>query len=73
YRKNCAHVGQVQEVLIEQEYTKKSPEFFQGRNDGNKIVVFPRGPYRAGQFVQVRILEATPHALRGEVVSVLHK
>ncbi|NOX37206.1 MAG: tRNA (N6-isopentenyl adenosine(37)-C2)-methylthiotransferase MiaB [Calditrichaeota bacterium] len=73
YQKNCAHVGEVHEVLIEQEFTKKSPNHFQGRNEGNKIVIFPRGDYRKGQFVRVKILEATPHALRGEVVEVLEK
>ena len=73
YRKNCAHVGEVHEVLIEQEFTRKSPDFFQGRNDGNKIVIFPRGRYRAGQFVQAKIVEATPHALRGEVQAILNR
>jgi len=73
YKKNCTHVGQIHEVLIEQEFTKKSPDFYQGRNDGNKIVIFPKGDYRVGQFVRVKILEATPHALRGEVVAVLNK
>ncbi len=73
YQKNLAHVGQVQEVLIEEETTKKSADHFQGRNDGNKIVIFPRGDYRKGQFVEVKILDATPHVLLGEVVTVLDK
>lgn len=73
YQKNLAHVGQVHEVLIEEEKTKKSAEHFQGRNDGNKIVIFPKGDYHKGQFVNVRILDATPHVLLGEVVSVLNK
>ncbi len=73
YQKNLAHVGQVHEVLIEEEKTKKSAEHFQGRNDGNKIVIFPKGDYHKGQFVNVRILDATPHVLLGEVVEVLPK
>ena len=73
YRKNLAHIGEVHEVLIEEETTKKSAEEFQGRNDGNKIVIVPRGDYRKGQFVNVRITDATPHVLRGEVVEVLSK
>jgi len=73
YQKNLAHVGEIHEVLIEEEKTKKSPEHFQGRNDGNKIVIFPRGEYRKGQFVNVRILDATPHVLLGEVVEILDK
>ncbi|RMF55144.1 MAG: tRNA (N6-isopentenyl adenosine(37)-C2)-methylthiotransferase MiaB [Calditrichaeota bacterium] len=73
YQKNEAHIGEIHEVLIEQETTKKSPDEFQGRNDGNKIVIFPRGDYRKGQFVHVRITEVTAHVLRGEVVEVLSK
>ena len=73
YRKNRQHVGEIHEVLIEQEYTKRSPEHYQGRNEGNKIVVVPKGEYRKGQFVHVKILEAAPHALRGEVLAVLPK
>ncbi len=73
YQKNLAHIGEIQEVLLEEESTKKSPDEFQGRNDGNKIVIVPRGEYHKGQFVQVRITGATPHVLRGEVVEVLGK
>ncbi|HFB67385.1 MAG TPA: tRNA (N6-isopentenyl adenosine(37)-C2)-methylthiotransferase MiaB, partial [Calditrichae bacterium] len=73
YQKNLAHVGEIHEVLIEEEKTKKSPDHYQGRNDGNKIVIFPKGEYRKGQFVNVRILDATPHVLLGEVVEILDK
>ncbi len=73
YQKNLAHIGEVHEVLIEEEKTKKSPDHFQGRNDGNKIVIFPKGAYHKGQFVNVKILDATPHVLLGEVVTVLDK
>ena len=73
YQKNRAHIGETHEVLIEQNFTKKSPDHFQGRNDGNKIVIFPKGDYRVGQFVNVKITEATPHALLGQVVEVLPK
>jgi tRNA-2-methylthio-N6-dimethylallyladenosine synthase len=72
-RKNRAHIGQIQEVLIEQERTRKSPHDFQGRTDGNKIVIFPAGEYRRGEFVQVRITDATAHVLKGEVVKVGRK
>ena len=72
-KKNRAHIGEVHEVLIEEEATKKSDLDFQGRNDGNKIVIFPRGAYRKGQFVRVKIRDATANVLRGEVVEVLEK
>jgi tRNA-2-methylthio-N6-dimethylallyladenosine synthase len=69
--RNRSHVGQTHEVLIDEERTKKSDDDYQGRNDGNKIVIFPKGAYRRGQFVQVRITDATPSVLRGEVVEVV--
>lgn len=73
YQKNLAHIGQVHEILLEEENTKKSAEEFQGRNGGNKIVIIPRGDYRKGQFLNVKITDATPHVLRGEVAGVLKK
>ena len=66
--RNKACVGQTLEVLVEEERTMRSLEDFQGRTDGNKLVVFPAGPYRRGDFVKVKIIDATPHILRGEVV-----
>lgn len=69
-KKNRAHIGQIHEVLIEDEKTKKSADDFQGRNDGNKIVIFPGGEYGTGQFVKVKIESATPHVLKGRVVEV---
>jgi tRNA-2-methylthio-N6-dimethylallyladenosine synthase len=68
-RKNRAHIGEVHRILIEQESTRKSPDDFQGRNDGNKIVIFPRGNYRSGDYVDVEILDATPHVLKGRAIS----
>ncbi len=73
YQKNLAHIGEIHEVLLEQEKTKKSPDEYQGRNDGNKIVIFPKGDYRKGQFLTVKITDGTPNVLRGEVDSVLEK
>ncbi|GAB4368054.1 MAG: tRNA (N6-isopentenyl adenosine(37)-C2)-methylthiotransferase MiaB [Calditrichia bacterium] len=64
-KKNRAHIGQVHEILIEQESTRKSDDDFQGRNDGNKIVIIPAGPYKKGDFIQVEISDATAHVLKG--------
>ncbi len=72
-RKNRAHIGEIQEVLVEEESTKKSASDFQGRNDGNKLVIFPKGPYHKGQFLNVRITDATSNVLKGEVVEVQRK
>ncbi len=73
YQKNLAHIGETHEVLLDQEFTKKSPDDFQGRNDGNKIVIFPKGDYRKGQFLNVEITDATSNILRGRVVNVLNR
>ena len=67
-KKNRAHIGEVHRVLIEQESTRKSPHDFQGRNDGNKIVIFPAGDYHKGDFVEVEITDATAHVLKGRVI-----
>lgn len=70
YKKNKAHIGQIHDVLIEEESTKRSENDFKGRNDGNKIVIFPKGPYSKGQFVNVEITDATPLVLKGKVASI---
>jgi len=63
--KNKNEIGQVQEVLIEQETTKRSEEEFMGRSDGNKIVIFPAVERKAGDIISVKITEATSNVLRG--------
>jgi len=72
-QKNRAHIGQQHDVLIEQEQTKKSDADIQGRNDGNKLVILPKGEYHIGQFVKTQITEATAHVLKGKVVEILNK
>lgn len=69
YKKNRVHIGEVHEVLIEEESTKKSENEYLARNDGNKIVIIPQGPYSKGQFVDAKITDATPNVLKGVVVS----
>jgi len=64
-RKNQAHIGQLHEVLIESLNTKKSDLDVQGRNDGNKLVILPRGDYGIGDFVKARIIDASAHVLKG--------
>jgi len=48
--------------------TPKKPDQLLGRNDNNKIVVFPDNGAGAGEFVNVRIDEVTPNTLIGESV-----
>jgi len=64
---SAAMVGSVQKVLVERP-SKKDPNELSGRTENNRIVNFP-GPARLiGQMVDVRISQAMPHSLRGEVV-----
>ncbi|QHV94818.1 tRNA (N6-isopentenyl adenosine(37)-C2)-methylthiotransferase MiaB [Spirosoma endbachense] len=65
--RNQRHIGQVQRVLIEGT-SKRSDDFLCGRNDQNKMVVFPKGDFQKGQYVNVLVTECTSATLRGEVV-----
>lgn len=65
--RNQRHIGQVQRVLVEGP-SKRSDDFLCGRNDQNKMVVFPKGDYQKGQYVNVLVAECTSATLRGEVV-----
>jgi tRNA A37 methylthiotransferase MiaB len=62
------HIGQIHRVLIEKAGTRKNPRDWQARNDGNKIVVLPPAPLQVGEFIDARILRASAHSLRGELV-----
>ncbi|MBN2145057.1 MAG: tRNA (N6-isopentenyl adenosine(37)-C2)-methylthiotransferase MiaB, partial [Candidatus Aureabacteria bacterium] len=67
--KNKAYIGKTESVLIEEVSTKKSPHDFQGRTDGNKLAIFPACPGKIGDFINVKITDATANVLKGEVVS----
>ena len=60
-------VGSVQRVLVEGVAKKNSAEL-SGRTDNNRVVNFPGQARLIGQFVEVNILSAMPHSLRGELV-----
>ena len=71
YRISQAMVGSVQRVLVEGR-ARKNVEELAGRTDNNRVVNFP-APQGAGErlihhFADVRITEALPHSLRGELV-----
>jgi len=69
--KNKALVGQVQRVMMEETGKIKGGSVF-GRNDANKVVTLPYGNFVPGQMVDVRIIRATPHQLKGELNSPLN-
>ena len=57
--------GRTYEVLVEG-VSKRSREQLFGRTEQNKVVVFPRGTARPGDFVKVRITGSTSATLLGE-------
>lgn len=60
-------VGTVQRILVEG-HSRKDENEFAGRTDNNRVVNFPGNARQIGHFINVRITEALPHSLRGEVV-----
>lgn len=66
--RNQRHIGQIHRVLIEGP-SKRSDDFLSGRNDQNKVVVFPRGNHQKGEYVNVLVTECTSATLRGEVIN----
>ncbi|MBB5017107.1 tRNA-2-methylthio-N6-dimethylallyladenosine synthase [Chitinivorax tropicus] len=61
-------VGTTQRVLVEG-LSRKDDSELAGRTDNNRVVNFVGNPRLIGHFVDVRITEALPHSLRGEVVT----
>ena len=64
---NSRCVGREFEVLAEG-VSKRSREQLYGRTEQNRVVVFPRGDCRIGDFVRVRITGASSATLVGELV-----
>jgi len=69
-RISASRVGTVQRILVEGRSRKDAAESM-GRTECNRIVNFAGGPNAArlvGQMIDVRIVQALPHSLRGEVL-----
>ncbi len=66
--RNQRLVGKIHKVLVEGT-SKRSGEHLQGRNDQNKVVVFPRENYQKGDYVQVLVTECTAATLIGHSVT----
>jgi len=65
--RNQQAVGKIYKILIEGE-SKRSADDLCGRNDQNKMVVFPRKHYRKGQYVNVKVTSCSAATLKGEIV-----
>jgi tRNA-2-methylthio-N6-dimethylallyladenosine synthase len=61
-------IGTVQKVLVEKP-SKKDPMQIAGRTENNRVVNFKGSQELIGQFVDVKITEALPNSLRGELLN----
>lgn len=64
---NKKDIGKTVEVLVEG-VSKRSSEQLFGRNSQNKVVVFNKGKYSIGDYVNVKITDCTPATLKGELI-----
>ena len=64
---NRRDIGKVSEVLVEG-FSKRSREHMMGRTQQNKAAVFPRGTVKVGDFVKVRVTDASSATLICELV-----
>jgi tRNA-2-methylthio-N6-dimethylallyladenosine synthase len=60
-------VGNIERILVEK-VSRKRDDQLSGRTENNRVVNFDAGAELIGQFVDVRITEALPNSLRGEIV-----
>jgi len=60
-------VGTVQKVLVDRP-ARKDPTQISGRTENNRVVNFDGDHSLIGQFVNVKITEALPNSLRGEML-----
>ncbi len=63
-----AMVGTVQRILVEGP-SRKDLAHMSGRTENNRVVNFAGDAALIGRFVEVRISEALPNSLRGELIS----
>jgi tRNA-2-methylthio-N6-dimethylallyladenosine synthase len=70
--KHAARVGRIEEVLVDGP-SKKDASVLSGRTRQNKLVHFaaPDGASSPGTLVEVRVVDAAPHWLRGEFVRMI--
>ena len=64
---NKLDIGKTLKILIEG-YSKRSSEHLQGRSSTNKVVIFPEGNKKKGEYVNVLIQSCTGGTLLGKIV-----
>jgi tRNA-2-methylthio-N6-dimethylallyladenosine synthase len=61
-------VGTVQRILVEHP-SRKDPQQIAGRTENNRVVNFTADSSLIGNFIDVKITEALPNSLRGELLT----
>jgi len=64
---NLKDIGKTYEVLVEKT-SKKNEDEWSGRNEQNKVIIFPKGNYKVGDYVNVLVESANKATLKGRVV-----
>ncbi len=67
-QRNQQDIGKLCKVLVEKD-SRRSADDLCGRNDQNKMVIFPKGSQKPGDYVYVKITDCTSATLRGVVVN----
>jgi tRNA-2-methylthio-N6-dimethylallyladenosine synthase len=67
-RYSKAMIGSVQRILVEGP-SRKSANQMSGRTENNRVVNFDGSAELVGRFVDVRITDALPNSLQGEIVA----
>jgi len=67
--RNKLTLGKIHKVLVEGP-SKRSDADFCGRNDQNKVVIFPREHYKKGDYVHVLVTDCSSATLLGKVVEM---
>jgi tRNA-2-methylthio-N6-dimethylallyladenosine synthase len=66
-KSNHQDIGKIFEVLTEG-VSKRSMNHLYGRNSQNKVVIFPAKNFKAGDYVNVKIVRCTAATLIGETI-----
>ncbi len=68
-RISMSMVNTIQTVLVEGP-SRKNPAELQGRTENNRVVNFEGQPRLIGTLAKIKIIQAQPHSLRGEVIGI---
>ena len=69
YSQNKKQIGKVCDVLVEPATSDKNPNNTVARTDGGHLVIISNVSYSIGTIVKVKIMEATPHVLKAQIIN----